>query len=159
MSQIEPESPGLAENRMASAPEVAEIRREVGRENRTAWWVAGSVAVVAIMAVAFMVTRPAGPSDEQLTAAAQQGHAMGVVEGVQSTTDQSLAATQAAANAQIAAAQAQSASQSAADRAVIASQQAAAESQRSASAAADRASAAADRAADAGQAQIEAPPP
>ena len=38
----------------------AEIRRAEVRDNRAAWWVAGVVAVVAIIAVAFMVTRQIG---------------------------------------------------------------------------------------------------
>jgi hypothetical protein len=147
-----------AEARTSYSPAaVAEINRSVSRENRTAWWVAGAVAVVAILAVAFMVTRPAsGPTNDQLTAAADQGHAMGVIEGAQSASQSNLAASQAAANAQAAAAQAQAqaASQSAADRA--ASQQAAADAQRAA-AAAQAGSDAAARSADSAAADAQAP--
>jgi uncharacterized membrane protein len=114
--------------------------REQPRGGLTSWLIAGVVAVVAIIAVAFMVQ----PHDNQATvdqvaAAAQQGRAQGMVEGAQSTLAAQQAAPSTSAYDQAMSAQtARQAQQAAADA------QAAAQQARSAS---DSASNAADRAA------------
>ena len=62
---------------------VVEIRRE---GNTTGWIVAGIVAVVAVIAVAFMLNqRPADTTQDQLLQAQEQGRAAGVIEGAQSS--------------------------------------------------------------------------
>jgi hypothetical protein len=98
-----------------------EVRRNVG-SNRTAWWVIGLVAVVAIAATAFVVTRPSGPdtNSQAIAAATAQGASQAAAQDAQS------AAALAQSNAQSATQAAQisaqtSAAQAAADRSAAAS--------------------------------------
>jgi hypothetical protein len=67
---------------------------EVRRDSNAGWLVAGAVAVVAVIAVAFMVMqRPDGPTQDQILQAQEQGRAVGVLEGAQ--TGMSVGAQQA----------------------------------------------------------------
>ena len=94
MTYIDPHAP---------QPErVVEVRREAGA---TGWFVAGAVAIVAMVAVAFMLTVGARtPGDDQIAQAQEQGRAAGVIEGAQTGAAQAqVAAQQAAQNASMAA--------------------------------------------------------
>jgi hypothetical protein len=71
-------------------PQVPPTERiiEVRRESSTSGWVvAGIVAVVAVIAVTFMIVqqRPDALTQDQVTQAQEQGRAAGVIEGAQST--------------------------------------------------------------------------
>ncbi|MFO1012145.1 MAG: hypothetical protein U1E50_00095 [Caulobacteraceae bacterium] len=125
-------------------PSVTEIRREEVRENRAAWWVAGLVAVVAILAVVYLVSNSnTAPTQDQITAAAEQGRAQGLIEG-------STAATNNAVNSiNTASASAQREAAIAADRARAASDSAADAASRAADNASSAAASAADSASDA----------
>jgi hypothetical protein len=113
-------------------PHVVEVRRERGS---TGWVVAGIVAVVAIVAVAFMIsTRPASPTQDQIQQAQDQG-LLDLVLGVQSTL-------------QSGAQQAQMAAEQSARDAASAAAAAERSTAQSAANAADAASNAADRATD-----------
>ncbi|EJL30904.1 hypothetical protein PMI01_02952 [Caulobacter sp. AP07] len=81
---------------------VVEVRREGGT---TGWFVAGVVAIVAMIAVAFMLAIGARtPSDDQILQAQEQGRAAGVIEGAQTGAAQAtIVAQQAARDASAAA--------------------------------------------------------
>jgi len=114
---------------------VVEVRRE---GNTTGWIVAGIVAVVAVIAVAFMLNqRPADTTQDQLLQAQEQGRAAGVIEGAQSSV---------ATSAQ----QAQFAAENAARNAGAAADEARRETERSAANASQAAQDAADRVAATG---------
>jgi hypothetical protein len=75
--------------------------------NTTAWVVAALVAVVAIIAVAFMVTnRQAEPDQTQIAQAIDQGRAEGMLAGAQATIDSARVSADAAAASTAAQAQA-----------------------------------------------------
>lgn len=100
--------------------------------NTTAWVVAALVAVVAIIAVAFMVTNRDPATDETAVAAAmEQGRAEGMLAGAQSSLD----------SARIAAASAADATSAEASRAAAEARAAADSAARSAEDAASNASA------------------
>lgn len=125
---------------------VVEVRRE---SNSTGWIVAGIVAVVAVIAVAFMLTqRPADTNQDQLLQAQEQGRAAGVIEGAQSSV---------ATSAQ----QAQFAAENAARNAGAAADEARRETERAAANASQAAQDAADRVAASGDSRapsVDAPP-
>jgi hypothetical protein len=125
---------------------VVEVRRE---GNSTGWIVAGIVAVVAVIAVAFMLTqRPADTNQDQLLQAQEQGRAAGVIEGAQSSV---------ATSAQ----QAQFAAENAARNAGAAADEARRETERAAANASQAAQDAADRVAASGDSRapsVDAPP-
>ena len=79
MTNIDPDAPRTVETRTTYDPLGAgatEVTRTQVRSNSGAWWVAGIVAVVAILAIAYMVSHRAAPgADNQAVAAAaaQQG--------------------------------------------------------------------------------------
>lgn len=74
---------------------VVEVRRTGGA---TGWFVAGIVAIVAIIAVAFMLTVGSRtPSDDQLLQAQEQGRAVGALQGAQAGADQAQSVAQQAA--------------------------------------------------------------
>lgn len=129
-------------------PQVPPTERviEVRREGNTAGWlVAGVVAVVAVVAVTFMLTsRPNDLTQDQLVQAQEQGRAAGVIEGAQSTV---------AASAQ----QAQLAAESAARQAGDAADAARRETERAAASASDAAQDAADNVAATGDSTAPAP--
>ncbi|KRA57853.1 hypothetical protein ASD79_16205 [Caulobacter sp. Root655] len=81
---------------------VVEVRREGGT---TGWFVAGIVAIVAVIAVAFMLTIGSRtPAEDQLVQAQEQGRAVGVIEGAQTGAAQAtIVAQQAARDASAAA--------------------------------------------------------
>jgi predicted permease len=81
---------------------VVHVRREGGA---TGWFVAGAVAIVAVVAIAFMLTVGARtPSQDQIAQAQEQGRAVGVVEGAQTGAAQAtIVAQQAARDASAAA--------------------------------------------------------
>ena len=116
-------------------PQVPPTERvvEVRERNTTGWMVAGIVAIVAVIAVAFMVTqRPADLTREQMMQAQEQGRAAGMMEGAQSTM------TSSAQQAQFAAEDAARAASAVADSARRDSERAAANASQAAQAAADR---------------------
>lgn len=125
-------------------PTVTEIRREEVRENRAAWWVAGIVAVVAILSVVYLVSNSgAQPTQDQLTAASEQGRAQGMLEGSTAATSNAVSAINTAS------ASAQREAAMAADRARAASESAADAASRAADNASSAAASAADSATDA----------
>ena len=73
MTYVDPQAP---------PPErVVRVRREGGA---TGWFVAGAVAIVAVVAIAFMLTVGARtPSDDQITQAQEQGRTAAAVENAQ----------------------------------------------------------------------------
>jgi hypothetical protein len=97
-----------------------------------AWWVGGAVAIVAILAVVFLVTRNPN-NDAQIANAVEQGRLQGALESSQSTLSETqdaarqaaqsaaASATVAAGNTAVAADSARRAAQSASDAAVNAS--------------------------------------
>lgn len=95
MTYVDPQGP---------PPErVVHVRREGGA---TGWFVAGAVAIVAVVAIAFMLTVGARtPTDDQMIAQAQeQGRAAGVAESAQTGAAQAtIVAQQAARDASAAA--------------------------------------------------------
>lgn len=103
---------------------VVHVRREGGA---TGWFVAGAVAIVAMVAVAFMLTVGARtPSEDQLLQAQEQGRAVGVVEGAQTGAGQAaVVAQQAARDAAAAADSARRSTESTAANAAQAAQDAA----------------------------------
>jgi hypothetical protein len=64
------------------------------RESNAAWWIGALVAIVAILAVVFLVTRSPATSDTDVTNALEQGRAQGALEA----TQQGLSDAQAAAS-------------------------------------------------------------
>jgi hypothetical protein len=87
MTYVDPQGP---------PPErVVHVRREGGG---TGWFVAGAVAIVAVVAIAFMLTVGARtPSQDQIAQAQEQGRAAGVVEGAQTGAAQATIVAQQAA--------------------------------------------------------------
>lgn len=109
-----------------------EVRESSG--NSAGWLIAGMIAIVAVIAVGFLLMRPTGTDPNQIQQAQEQGRQAGLVEGAQS-------ATQAA---QIAAENAARDARSTADQVRRDSQQAATNASQSAQNAADRAAASAN---------------
>ena len=93
------------------------------------WLIAGMIAIVAVIAVGFLLMRPAGTDQNQLTAAQEQGRQAGLIEGAQG----------AAQTAQAAAENAARDARSTADQVRRDTEQAAANASQSAQNAADRA--------------------
>jgi lysylphosphatidylglycerol synthetase-like protein (DUF2156 family) len=94
MTYVDPQGP---------PPErVVHVRREGGA---TGWFVAGAVAIVAVVAIAFMLTVGARtPSQDQIAQQQEQARAAGVVEGAQTGAAQAtIVAQQAARDASAAA--------------------------------------------------------
>ena len=94
MTYVDPQGP---------PPErVVHVRREGGA---TGWFVAGAVAIVAVVAIAFMLTVGARtPSDDQITQAQEQGRTAAAVENAQTGAAQAtIVAQQAARDASAAA--------------------------------------------------------
>ena len=81
MTYIDPNAP--------LPPREVVVRREGGA---TGWFVAGAVAIVAMVAVAFMLTVGARtPSQDQIAQAQEQGRAVGTLEGAQTSRDDTIA--------------------------------------------------------------------
>lgn len=101
------------------------VRREGGA---TGWFVAGAVAIVAVVAIAFMLTVGARtPSQDQIAQAQEQGRAVGVVEGAQTgATQATIVAQQAARDAAAAADSARRSTENTAANAAQAAEDAAA---------------------------------
>lgn len=122
---------------------------EVRERNTTGWMVAGIVAIVAVIAIAFMLTqRPNDMAQDQLLQAQEQGRAAGIVEGAQAGMVSS-------------AQQAQMAAESAARNATAAAESARRDTERAAADASQAAQDAADRAATRTQSNppaVDAPP-
>ena len=121
---------------------------EVRERNTTGWMVAGIVAIVAVIAVTFMLTqRPSETTQDDLLQAQEQGRAVGVIEGAQSGV---------ASSAQ----QAQFAAENAARNASAAADEARRETERAAANASQAAQDAADRVAASRNATpaVDAPP-
>jgi len=121
MTYIDPNAP--------LPPREVVVRREGGA---TGWFVAGAVAIVAVVAVAFMLTVGArGPSQDQILQAQEQGRAIGQIEGAQTgaaqativaqqaARDASAAADSARRSTEMTAANAAQAAQDTADRAAV----------------------------------------
>ena len=80
------------------------------RESNAAWWIGALVAIVAILAVVFLVTRSPATDDVDLTSAIEQGRAQGALEATQSSlSDAQAAASRAAEEAARATAEAREA--------------------------------------------------
>ncbi len=120
------------------APHTTEVKRTYGaepertvvhttevRESSAAWWIGALVAIVAILAVVYLVTRSPTDENAQVAEALEQGRLVGALESTQS----SLASAQ--------------------DQAIRSSQQAADATANAAASAASEARAASERAADA----------
>ena len=73
---------------------VVHVRREGGS---TGWFVAGAVAIVAVVAIAFMLTAARGPNDDQIAQAQEQGRVVGNLEGAQTGAAQATIVAQQAA--------------------------------------------------------------
>ena len=87
MTYIDPNAP--------LPPREVVVRREGGA---TGWFVAGAVAIVAMVAVAFMLTVGARtPSQDQIAQAQDQGRAVGQIEGAQTGAAQATIVAQQAA--------------------------------------------------------------
>ena len=87
MTYIDPNAP--------MPPRQVVVRREGGA---TGWFVAGAVAIVAMVAVAFMLTVGARtPSQDQIAQAQEQGRAVGQIEGAQTGAAQATIVAQQAA--------------------------------------------------------------
>ena len=117
-------------------PQVPPTERvvEVRERNTTGWMVAGIVAIVAVIAVVFMLNqRPDDMAQDQLLQAQEQGRAAGIVEGAQAGM------TSSAQQAQMAAENAARNATAAADSARRDTERAAADASQAARDAADRA--------------------
>jgi hypothetical protein len=117
MTYVDPQGP---------PPErVVHVRKEGGA---TGWFVAGAVAIVAVVAIAFMLTVGARtPSEDQIAQAQEQGRAVGVIEGAQTGAAQAtIVAQQAARDASAAADSARRSTEATAASAAQAAQDAAA---------------------------------
>lgn len=76
-------------------PREVVVRKEGGA---TGWFVAGAVAIVAVVAIAFMLTVGARtPDQDQIAQAQEQGRAAGVIEGAQTGAAQATIVAQQAA--------------------------------------------------------------
>lgn len=96
------------------------------RGGTTGWLIAGMIAIVAVIAVGFLMMRPTGPSQDQLLQAQEQGRQAGVIEGAQSSTQAAqMAAENAARDARATADQVRRDGQQAADNAAQAAKDAA----------------------------------
>lgn len=104
-----------------------EVRESGG--GSAGWLIAGMIAVVALVAVGFLLMRPTGPDQNQIQAAQEQGRQAGLIEGAQG----------AAQTAQAAAENAARDARSTADQVRRDTQEAAANASQSAKDAADRA--------------------
>ncbi|HZK99529.1 MAG TPA: hypothetical protein VFC47_06485 [Caulobacteraceae bacterium] len=123
MDYTDPDTPRTIEVHTEYDPvrgTTTQVRRTDIRSNAAAWWVAGLVTVVAIIAIAFMVTRPtvSTAGDQAIAAAADQGRAQGAAESAQN------AATLAQTNAQASLRNSQATLRNDADRAAAARQRA-----------------------------------
>ena len=87
------------------------------RESTAGWWIGAIVAVIAILAVVYLVTRQPSPTQADLSNAAEQGRLTGALEATQSNASNDSAAQAAANAAQINASQAAQRAADAADRA------------------------------------------
>lgn len=117
MTYVDPQAP---------PPErVVHVRREGGA---TGWFVAGAVAIVAVVAIAFMLNVGARtPSDDQIAQAQDQGRAAAVAESAQTGAAQAtIVAQQAARDAAAAADSARRTTESTAANAAQAAHDAAA---------------------------------
>ncbi|MET3664499.1 hypothetical protein [Caulobacter sp. 1776] len=70
--------------------------RESG-SNNAGWLIAGMIAIVAVVAVGFLMMRPSGTDPNQLQQAQEQGRQAGLVEGASSATQAAQAAAENAA--------------------------------------------------------------
>ena len=134
MTVNDPDFPHVTEVRQTygTAPEPAVVTRTVVRESNTGWWLAAFVAVVAILAVVFLVMRAPSRNDDQVQAAIENARTQAVIDAQNAQAAQSAAAQTAAQQA----ADAQARAELAARQASLAAQQA---SQRQAERALERA--------------------
>jgi len=146
MSDIDPETPGVTEVRTTYDPATAtttQVRREVrSGGGNTGWWLALMVALVAILAGAYLLRERAAPPapDQGVAAATAQGAAQ------QAAVDAQTAAATAQANAQASAQSTQAAIQQSTQAAVQTDAARAAADRMAAESAATRAAVNADRA-------------
>jgi len=117
MTYVDPQTP--------PPDRVVHVRKEGGS---TGWFVAGAVAIVAVVAIAFMLTVGARtPSDDQIAQAQDQGRAAAVAENAQTGAAQAtIVAQQAARDASAAADSARRSTEATAANAAQAAQDAAA---------------------------------
>jgi hypothetical protein len=96
------------------------------RESNAAWWIGALVAIVAILAVVFLVTRSPATDDADISSALEQGRAQGALEATQQgLSDAQAAASRAADDASRAAAETREAASRAAANAAEATANAA----------------------------------
>lgn len=108
-----------------AAPDPTIIHTTEVRESSAAWWVGALVAIVAILAVVFLVTRPPATSEADIAKAMEQSRLQGALESSQSSLNSAQAsatlATERAADASAKAAEdARAATARAADAAATA---------------------------------------
>jgi hypothetical protein len=112
-------------------PERTVVHTTEVRESSSAWWIGALVAIVAILAVVYLVTRGPAEDPNSVATALEQGRLQGALESTQSTLssaqDQAARASQQAADATAAAAsraadEARAATQAASDAAARAAE-------------------------------------
>lgn len=72
-----------------------EVRESSG--SNAGWLIAGMIAIVAVIAVGFLLMRPAGPDQNQLMQAQEQGRQAGLIEGAQGAAQNAQMAAETAA--------------------------------------------------------------
>ena len=101
-----------------ASPDPTIIHTTEVRESNAAWWIGALVAIVAILAVVYLVTRPPATNPDDLATALEQGRMQGALESTQAN----LSAAQESAN--LAAQRAADATARAADSAALATERA-----------------------------------
>lgn len=102
-----------------ATPDPTIIHTTEVRESNAAWWIGALVAIVAILAVVYLVTRPPATSQDDINTALEQGRMQGALESTQAN----LSAAQESAN--LAAQRAADATARAAESATLATERAA----------------------------------
>lgn len=87
-----------ASDNARAAPQPTVIHTTEVRESNTAWWIGALVAIVAILAVVFLVTRTPASTSADLANAVEQGRAQGALEATQASLNDAQAAASRAAD-------------------------------------------------------------
>lgn len=82
-------------------PQTPPVERHVEIRERNGggagWLIAGMIAIVAVIAVGFLLMRPTGPDQNQLQQAQEQGRQAGLIEGAQGAAQTAQTAAETAA--------------------------------------------------------------